>query len=273
MTNHPRWLCITVGVGSAQYEAAAIRLSKQIEDFEVFDKIQAVLTPELLEICPKLFDWYSKDEILSTKGFGWYAWKSAVAHEALLGRWGDFDGIAYFDSGCEFFLSRPSRARLEKYIEEANTKGTCLFSIPTPENMFTKRDLFKSFPKIHSEDVSNQFQSGSWFFSKRIAQEFFPMWDEKVWLGPEQVDESKSVMGERSDFIVHRHDQSVFSLVAKSLGLKPIDEYPPGNQRKKVFYFRAFFYPFWWSRNRTGQNTIPNLLKILGRATLLNFKK
>jgi hypothetical protein len=272
MTKDSSWLCLTAGVGSISYEAAATRLIEQIEEFQIFDRTYAVLTPELQDICPKLFDWYSVEQITNTKGFGWYAWKSAIANAALSGRWGEFDGIAYFDSGCEFFLSGPSRNRLKKYIDFASANGQSLFSIPTPENQFTKRDLFKSFPKVNAEDSSHQFQSGSWFFSKRVAGEFFPMWDEKVWSSPSQVDESESLQGERHDFRVHRHDQSVFSLVAKTMGLESINEYPPGNQRKKGFYFRAFFYPFWWSRNRTGQSTIPKFLAFIGKITLLRFR-
>jgi len=266
-----RWICITAGVGSKSFEEAAIRLVEQVEAFNIFDKTYAVLTDELHEICPDLFEWFPKDEISDIKGYGWYAWKSAISLAALSGRWGDFDGIAYFDSGCEFFLSRPSKKRLLKYIAEANKNGHCFFSIETPEICYTKRDLFEYFPKISTADRTNQFQSGSWFLSKSTALEFIPKWNEVVWVAPHQVDESQSTLIENSEFLVHRYDQSVFSLLAKTMSLNAFGEIPPGRSGSFQYYFRAFFYPFWWSRNRTGKTSIPRILQYLGRLTSFPF--
>jgi hypothetical protein len=263
-----KWICITAGVGSKSFEEAAIRLVEQVETFNVFDKTYAVLTDELHDICPDLFEWFPKDEISEIKGYGWYAWKSAISLAALSGRWGDFDGIAYFDSGCEFFLSRPSKKRLLKYIAEANKNGHCFFSIETPESCYTKRDLFDYFPSIDPLDRTNQFQSGSWFLSRPTATEFIPKWNQIVWVGPHQVDESPSVLGESDGFQVHRYDQSVFSLLAKEMNLDAVSEIPPGKSGSLQFYFRAFFYPFWWSRNRTGVRSVPKLIQFFGKLTI-----
>ena len=50
MQNKKRWLFITAGLGSENFQDAALRLVKQAESFEVFDHCHAVLNDEILDI-------------------------------------------------------------------------------------------------------------------------------------------------------------------------------------------------------------------------------
>ena len=86
--------------------------------------------------------------------------------------------------------------------------------------------------------------------------------------GLHMTDESPSILPESQDFIIHRYDQSIFSLLAKSLGYTPITDTPPGQTNSFRGKMRAFFFPFWWARNRTGQSIIPKFMQIAGRLTL-----
>ncbi len=268
MQNKKRWLFITAGLGSENFQDAALRLVKQAESFEVFDHCHAVLNDEILDICPKIADWHSWDELMNLKGFGWYVWKSSIGLAALQGRWGDFDGVMYLDSGCEMFLSGASRKRLLKYIENAELNGATLFTIPTPEYLFTKRLLFESFELTDEMKNSNQFQSGSWLMYGAKGKEILQVWNDYVWKNPYFTDESQSPNGEDARFIINRYDQSVFSLVVKILGHESIREMPPGGNVRFRAKIRGFIFPFWWSRNRNGSSTIPRYFRIIGILTL-----
>ena len=266
--NDSRWLFITAGLGSENFKEAALRLVKQAKSFEVFDHCHAVLNDEILDICPKISDWYTWDELFNLKGFGWYVWKSTLGLAALQGRWGKYDGVMYLDSGCEMFLSSASKKRLYRYIENAEKDGATLFTIPTPEYLFTKKLLFENFKLTEDMKVSNQFQSGSWLMYGSKGKEILRVWDDYVWKNPNFTDETRSPGGEDERFIINRYDQSVFSLVVKTFGYKSIGEIPPGGKVRLRAKIRGYIFPFWWSRNRNGRTTIPKYLTSIGRITV-----
>jgi len=263
--SRPKILFVTAGLGGSSFEEAADRLVNQAQSFGLFDRLHAVKEEEVLEICPRLLEWFSLEELRSTKGFGWYTWKATIAFEAIVEkRWGQFDLVMYLDAGCEMFRSYFSQKRLDAYFNHANTSGNTLFAIPTPEIEYTKRDLFQYFPMISQLDSSNQFQSGSWVLKSDLSEDFVKAWEKLSAFGINMTDESPSILGEHSSFKVHRYDQSIFSLLAKSHGYLPVNETPPGNSISMRSKVRGFFFPFWWVRNRTGKSVIPRMLTKLG---------
>jgi hypothetical protein len=265
----PSILFLTAGVGGSMFEQAADRLINQASHFGIFTRLHAVKESELVEICPRLLDWFSITELRSTKGFGWYTWKATLAYEGIVTkRWGEFDLVMYLDAGCEMFRSSFSQKRLMSYLDHAYQKGNTLFSIETPEMEYTKRDLFEYFPNLDANDRSSQFQSGSWILRRDASAEFVSLWESFSKKGLHMTDESPSILPESQDFIIHRYDQSIFSLLAKSLGYTPITDTPPGQTNSFRGKMRAFFFPFWWARNRTGQSIIPKFMQIAGRLTL-----
>ena len=267
--SRPRVLFLTAGLGGLSFEQAADRLVEQASTFGLFSKLHAVKEPEILEICPRLLNWFSLVELRNTKGFGWYSWKATLAYQAMVvKRWGDFDLVMYLDAGCEMFHSVFSEKRLNKYLTHAMTSGNTLFAIPTPEMGYTKRDLFEFFPTLDVDDATNQFQSGSWIFKTESSAEFANTWESLSSLGIHMTDESLSKIPERDNFIVHRYDQSIFSLLAKSLGYQPISDVPPGNTQSIQGKIRGFFFPFWWTRNRTGKSIISIFMQRIGNVTL-----
>ena len=66
--------------------------------------------------------------------------------------------------------------------------------------------------------------------------------------------------GEIPGFIEHRYDQSIFSLVCKNNGIKPMMLRPTPGMGSWKTLLRAVFQPIWTSRNRTGISSIPRAL-------------
>jgi len=275
MRNTGNWLFFTIGVGGPEFEAAADRLASQMSAFNIFSEIRVFKTAEILRLCPRLSEWYSEDELFTSKGFGWYTWKSKISDLVVREKYlGQFDGYFYLDAGCEGFLSVASKIRLESFCRNATKNGSTLFSIPTPEVWHSKKLVLEHL-KVSSKDLyTPQFQSGSWFLSDCPDSEFIvKQWEMVMSIGPEFSDESISPNSEYSEFKVHRYDQSAFSLICKSYNLNACEKTPPGSVPSIKYYIRAFSYPFWWARNRTGEKVAPRLLRLLGKLSVGEFRK
>jgi hypothetical protein len=72
------------------------------------------------------------------------------------------------------------------------------------------------------------------------------------------LDFSNEGKNESEYFIEHRFDQSIFSMVLKSFGIRPLARYVPVDGHSLKSQFRGLFHPIWTSRNRYG-NTIKKL--------------
>jgi hypothetical protein len=151
-------------------------------------------------------------------------------------------------------------------MDSAEKTGIVAFAINTLESHYTKKLLLENMQASETSISSNQFQSGSWFLYGEIGRDFAFQWDQKVWQSRKFVDESISPFGEDKQFIAHRHDQSVFSLLCKQFAVKPQLRNPPGPTDSFLRILINIKFPFWWARNRTGKTIIPKrILKVLSR--------
>jgi len=262
-----KWAFLSVGVGSEDFEKAAERLVRQAKTSSIFAESRSILTREINFLIPELASRATDSKGDITPGYGFYSWKSRVARIALEGGFGKFDGIVLVDAGCEFFVSSRSIRRLKTYLDQANIHGVAAFAISTPESSFTKNRVFRYFPRIPENESSQQFQSGILFISRLRGLEMVKKWDDVVWADLRNVDDS--VGEEDVNLYAHRHDQSILSLVLKSEGIVPILNNPPGVVSGFHNAARAFAFPIWWSRNRTGNSLIPGYLQLIG---LISFK-
>lgn len=265
-----RWLFFTAGLGTAEFESSAFRLASQAASFKIFDTVKVFTTDEVMLLCSRLSEWYPEQDLSEIKGFGWYTWKSKLAdlvvRDQILGR---YDGYMYLDSGCEMFLSVLSKRRLIRMMEQAGATGATLFTIPTPEVWHTKKDVLELFMNADVFALSNQFQSGSWLLNdSETSKSLVNRWESLAAISPQMTDESLSKSGEYPEFRVHRYDQAIFSMVCKELGLSPSKHVIPGSTQSWKYLTRAFSYPFWWSRNRTGGSVVPRFMMEIGKFSL-----
>ena len=137
--------------------------------------------------------------------------------------------LQYSDIGCHFNTN--GIQRLREYIDISKKEGILGFQYKTPnlkfenrikyqvylENQYTKSDLFKFFNIETSSPIttSEQIWSGTIFFKNNLKTKIFL----EKWLATcdvnHLVDDSPSKNINHTDFIEHRHDQSVFSILCK----------------------------------------------------------
>jgi|TARA_Y100000389_G_scaffold68519_1_gene65004 hypothetical protein len=137
--------------------------------------------------------------------------------------------LQYSDIGCHFNTS--GSKRLKEYIEISKKEGILGFQYKTPnfklekklkfqiylENEYTKSDLFNFFNLDLSSPIvdSQQVWSGTMFFKNDLkTKNFLRKWLEICNVN-HLVDDSPSKSNNHNNFIEHRHDQSVFSILCK----------------------------------------------------------
>jgi len=158
-----KWIAVTAGVGSQQFEGAAKRVQSTLQGSRMVDKVVAVLTDDLREICPLTSKIYADLINTQTRGYGFMCWKAEIVNAAFMGRWGNFDGVIWIDAGCEVTLNPLSKLNFRKFQKHSKDHGVASFTLETKEIEYTKRDIFDLFPEINPEAAGDQIQS-TWMF-------------------------------------------------------------------------------------------------------------
>ena len=162
------------------------------------------------------------DKLEYSKGFGNYFWKAYLINKALE-RVNDGDYLFYSDSGSIFIKSiKP----LIKVMNEMSQNILC-FHTPFIEKQWTKRDTFVLM-NCDEPRFSNtaQILSGFVFIKKDSSSVSFFKEYEKHSLDSRIITDMPNTQGVKNyaEFIAHRHDQSIFSLMCKSKGLKSLPD-------------------------------------------------
>lgn len=256
-------LFITAGIGSDDLYLAAERLISQVKYLNIFDDYVIVTERDLIEIAPWLYEWYSLEELKKSRGYGFYAWKAAIAKAAMDGYWGVVEVICYLDAGCEVLPGRRSRRLMLRWVRKAKTTGVVGFSSFAPEWKYTKSELLELFPHSENDVATDQFQSGTWLlsgpFGKTVADEWNLISSTKESMTNDKYEE------EVPGFVAHRHDQSVFSMVLKKHSIKPERLLTPYPKNKFLANLTAIRSPIWATRNRSGNTVIPIYVRVLAR--------
>ena len=201
-----------VTFADSKYVRTLTRILKEAKSFVLFDTIEGYT-----ENTPLMKDFINihKNFISSNfRGFGYWIWKSYIV---LL----TFDKIAYndvvvyTDVGCE--LNPKGISRLKEYIELALLNDLVVFKLRYKKSEYTKMDLFDF---LNCKDImeTNQIMAGVWIIRKTPRTEKFL----KSWLNLATEnnyhfsDDSPSILPNSENFVEHRHDQSIFSLLIKT---------------------------------------------------------
>ncbi len=160
-------------------------------------------------------------EILNIKkGNGLYLWKPYVINKAY-GELQEGDYLIYTDAGSVYVNSI---GYLIECMERENT-DIMVFSLEKEmlERRYTKRDAFILLDCDSPEYTDTPQSVGGYvvlkksdFVGKFIAEDLYYAQDMRV------ITEQDNTQGQPNypDFIAHRHDQSVWSLMSKKYGLK-----------------------------------------------------
>ena len=240
--NQANTIFLTFGAGSKGWKDAASRISREADKLMLFDSIFNLDESWLKECDPVIFDLVSK--FLGkgiNKGFGYYLWKTSILN------WAETNfpekTFLYMDAGSHIEGST-MQFTLKKLLSENNDLGLA-WQLPNhPEVKWTKNEVIQRIGCSESTLASNQIQSGFVYLPKlHNRSKFIGQFRELAMEKGGFYFSDELLNTQNSQFIAHRHDQSVFSLLWKNYGF--------GHQIDKTFPENLGKFPIIAARNNT----------------------
>lgn len=234
------------------------RLEKQSRKLKFFDNIYIFDETHLGQEFIQLFGNRLRKEV---PGFGYWIWKPQVVLQVLEDM-KDGDCLLYVDAGCH--LNPGGINRLNEYFEivQQSEFGILGFEMEfnghfMREEQWTKGTVFDYFEIPYGSEISKSAQiiGGIFLLQKRNnVVEFFQRWSSIMLSEPELLDDTASSWN-YPEFITHRHDQSIFSMMSKLSGVTilshsenfPADHLSDGNPDWSMLSN----YPIWAKRDKS----------------------
>nr|WP_315215414.1 hypothetical protein [uncultured Flavobacterium sp.] len=192
------------------------RIENEANSSDFFDKVFIFNEFNLNKEFKKKF----KDVLkYNVRGFGYWIWKVSIIQD-VLSKLEDGDILLYADAGCS--INKNGRDRFQDYIELVNESELGILAVSLEdsfiESKYTKGDLFDYLNVRNVEAIYNtpQIQAGVLLIRKnKNADTFLKQWQNIYEEGINFVNDEPSKKANFPDFITHRHDQSVFSVLFK----------------------------------------------------------
>ena len=158
------------------------------------------------------------------RGFGLFTWKPHLIGRRL-GELPAGDLLVYADAGCS--LNREGRDRLDDYLALAagHASGTLAFSLAGRVGEWTKRAALAA-AGADDEAMRRREMVLAGILVLRAgpaAADLVAEWARRM-ADVSLVDDSPSPGGEHAEFRAHRHDQSIFTLLAHERGVRTIPD-------------------------------------------------
>ena len=157
-----------------------------------------------------------------TKGFGYWLWKPIIIAD-VLNRANPSDMVIYMDIG--FTINPSALTRFQEYIEIALDSQYKMLSFQHmfTECHYTKMDLAKRLGVENTPSVMYTSQLGAGFMflcptasNKKLIDDWYRISIESNY---KYLDDSCSTnISDHKNFITHRHDQSIISILRKIHG-------------------------------------------------------
>ena len=233
---------VFVTFGTENYKDAVIRICTQASDMNVFDKVYQFNENDLGE---DFYSMHSKFVTENKKGFGHWIWKGYIVNKIMNNiEMGDI--IFYADSGCE--LNIYGKDRFMEYIELVQKYDSLGFMMEHLERRYTKGDVFNYINAYHLKDTG-QLLGGIFFLKKtnhniNFIEELNSLYCVNDYM---LISDKISIAPNDSEFIDHRQDQSIFSLLYKKHNMYSIKDetyFAPNWEKGNSF-------PVWAARNNT----------------------
>jgi hypothetical protein len=158
------------------------------------------------------------------RGFGLYTWKPHVIRGALESL-PEGDALLYCDAGCS--LNAEGRDRLEEYVALAagHPSQVLAFSLDGNVGEWTKRAALAAVAADDEEMRRRRMVLAGILvlIAGPATLDLVREWERRM-ADVRLVDDSPSPGGEHPEFKAHRHDQSIFTLLAHERGLQTIPD-------------------------------------------------
>lgn len=195
------------------------RLQRQAEDLNIFDKTHYYTEAKLDVDFKKKFRKYL---IPFSRGFGYWCWKPQIILQTL-DKMNDGDILLYMDLGSH--LNIKGCERLQEYFILTDKSETGILAFRSPEHIdktLTKMDVFKYFGVEDNKQYTNttQIEAGHLFIKKSdFTVSFINEWLNVIYNDFSLITDSPSKEKNFEEFKDHRHDQSIFSILAKKYNI------------------------------------------------------
>lgn len=198
--------------GNELYYGALKRIKKEVEKFNIFEKIFIFTEKDLINY-PEFWNIHKEFIKKNPRFYGYSIWRPFLIKE-IFKDMNEGDIIIYTDAGCEWNIK--GLKRLNEYINIVNNSesGILSFQLSQIEKMWSKMDLIK---ELNSYDKLNtrQILSGIFFLQKNERTPVFLQEWYNLMCNYHLIDDSPSILPNYDSFVEHRHDQSCFSLLCK----------------------------------------------------------
>ena len=252
----PPIVLATAGLGTSDFLSAGMRVIRQAQGFDTFTEYKLLTTDNLPILCPTIHRNYLDVLNKSTRGFGFMSWKAELTYRVLKEHQGEVLYL-WVDAGCEMFPTPIGKFTMKRYLKRLERDGYLYFTLKTPEVVQTKVSLFDYFPSLRKTDTSPQAQTTFFGLYGEIGRTIAQRWFDVVSSDITTVNEQDSYAFDGS-VVKHRHDQSVFSLVLKEMGLMP-NLKPIKSDKSAIPFVNKLKYltqPVLACRNRTGKSIL-----------------
>jgi hypothetical protein len=207
-----------VTFGNAKWSGAKDRIIKEAADSGFFTSTVGY-TEEMLRTESEF--WSQNGEFCGAnpRGFGFWCWKPFVILNELR-KLKENDILVYADAGCTIQGGAKDRFKELVDVLDWSEYGLISFKIKQPyctEKAYNKMDVLIAMDGLKYKDMI-QYVGGIQYIRKcahsiRVIEE----WYKRV-CNHHLIDDTPSVAPNDSTFREHRHDQSIYSLLVKSLG-------------------------------------------------------
>lgn len=207
-----KYLC---SFGDKALSKGFLRLENQAQELNIFDKTYFYTESDLNKKFQKKF---RKHLIPYSRGFGYWCWKPQIIMQTLevmdIG-----DTLLYMDLGSH--LNVKGRERLQEYFTLTDKSETGILAFRSPEHTdkkLTKMDVFKHFGVEDSTQYTDTMQiEATHLFIKKtdFTVSFIKEWLNVIYDDFSLITDSPSKAENFKEFKDHRHDQSIFSILAK----------------------------------------------------------
>lgn len=214
-----------LGVNFKDLQNESIRTASVLN---IFDKIYSL---DSKSIDPNFYDKHKK--ILSNKkGGGFWLWKPYLINKLLEKI--EYNDFIFYADAYVFFIKN-----LSPLFDVCNThtKGLLAFGLGHKEKTFTKKYVFEAMDCMGPEFTDTEQNLASFFLLRKnnFTINFFKKYLE--YCCDENLITDKHVSPNYPEFKMHRHDQSIFSLLLKKHNIKTfIDPSNWGNANRPPNY-------------------------------------
>ena len=194
---------------SKSYQNHLQRIKKEAQKFSLIDSLQCLTEKDL---APDFHQKHKAFLIKTPRGFGCFIWKPYIILQKLNEiEFGDI--LFYCDAGCH--LSTKGKKRFADYLKLTENNDALFFDIQHEIKKFTKVDLLESLDSSFKHRGKSQVAGGIFFLKKSKRTLLLVERWYSVASNYHLIDDSPSLKEELPEFIAHRHDQSILSLLIR----------------------------------------------------------